>query len=549
MKPSISDKMRVEVLKSYPKAVVHLRRQYKTRRFGLVLGAGISLDFKVPTWGALVEKIAGDPAVDGLELLKGHVQHKSLPYKIQMLFHRYRDKYKKDPDISLLEQQNIINASWMEICANHIYADVDPDLGAAIDAHPYFSSLFPLVQESHLTINFNFDNFLERVLALRKREKDKNNRGFEIVTDPWPQFRRSDSVIYHPHGVVPYNNLLMELPVDRFVFSEAAYSAQYVGTRGHDSSFMLSHFARNTCLLLGCSLEDELRNVLMRNAEINPGNYHYYIHYISNEAEGPSEEQRALISETNFNVYNLITLFLTTPKIKALLELINDEVVSNQILSDVATKAGTELKYKYYLTGAIGVGKSTAANLLRSLHVLDEWLEERPEILAKPWKKLSEDERQEADDWILDQFCAKNDTLRHLEPAIAIVDRPPLDPLSFTKVQDRPKKAKDLIDRICPERKWKVEEGVVIVLTGDPEVLSSRVRATGRHDYTAGSLKIMQTDIVELYKGNGVHSIDTKNLSIMEVTKKVAEIIHRKEYEPFDLDGQLKMHEEVTHAV
>lgn len=543
MKALNSDKTRVEVLKSYPKAVVHLRRQFKTRRFSIVLGAGISLDFNVPTWKQLVEKIAKDPEIDGLVLLGGHVEHKSLPYKIQMLFHRYRDKYVKDPTISSLEQQNIINASFIALCARHIYADVDPNLEGAIDKHPYFSSLIPLVQESHLTINFNFDDFLERILALKKRDKDSSNRGFEIVTDPWPQFRRSDSVIYHPHGVVPYNNL-MELPVDRFVFSEAAYSAQYVGTRGHDSSFMLSHFARNTCILLGCSLEDETRNVLMRNAEINPGNYHYYIHYVPDEAE-PSEEQRALISETNFNVYNLITLFLSSEKIKALLDLVNENTVPNQILSDIAIQADVSLKYKYYLTGAIGVGKSTTASLLRSLHVLDEWLEARPAILAKPWKELTDKERDDADDWILGQFCAKNDTLRHLEPSIAIVDRPPLDPLSFTKIEDRPKKATDLLDRICPKRKWKVEEGVVIVLTGDPEVLSSRVRATGRQNYSTNYLEVMQNDIVGLYQGNGVHKIDTKNLSIIEVTKKVAEIIHRQEYMPFDLDRQLKMHEEV----
>ena len=543
MKHSIA-KDRTAVLQSYPKAVVHLRQQYQTRRFGLVLGSGISVDFKVPMWPSLVSKIADDPQVDGKALLLGHVDKKSLPFKTEMLFHRFREKFSKvETTFSELDQQNIIKARWLEICATHIYSEVDSNLETALKAHPYFSSLLPLVQQSYLTINFNFDDFLERALALCKREKDKTNKGFEVVTDPWPQFRRSDSVIYHPHGIVPFQHKLMELPVDRFVFSEAAYSTQYVGSRGHDSSFLLSHFARNTCLLLGCALEDELRNVLMRSAQINPGNYHYYVQFIEDESSQPTEEQRLLISETNFNVYNLITLFLTPQKIKALLDIINQDEVSNKSLNDLAIQSGVQLNYNYYLTGPIGVGKSTTASLLRSLHVLDEWLETRPSILAKPWDELTPEEAQEADDWIIDQFCAKNETLRHLEPAVSIVDRPPLDPLSFTKKEDRPKKAKILIDRLCPGRKWAVESGVVILLTGDPEVLSSRVRATGRDNYSVERLEKLQKDIVELYKGAGVYKVDTKNLSILEVTKRVAEIIHRKKYEPFDLDGQLKLQE------
>lgn len=540
-----SEKILGNVLKAHPKAVVHLRRQFNVKRFGLILGAGVSLDFKVPKWEDLVNQIAANPKVNGVDLLTGDMEEKSLRYKTEILFQKFRTETERilSADLSALAKYNTVHAEWIEICAGHLYPSTSPSIETAINDHPYFADLLPLVQESMLTINFNFDDFLERSLALQKREVDSQNKGFEVVTDPWPQFRRRDCVIYHPHGIIPFGSSLMELPSDRFVFSEAAYSTQYVGPRGHDTSFFISHLARNTCLLIGCSLEEELRNILMRCAQINPGSYHYYVHYMPDGVSGVTEAQRELISETNFNVYNLITLFLTGEQIGGLLELINEKAISQTRFEDLAAENSVQIKYNYYLTGPIGVGKSTTANLLRNLHVLDEWLHAKPPVLAKPWDELDESEREEADRWIAGQFRAKNDTLRHIKDGITVVDRPPLDPLAFAKKEERAAKAKSLLNAICPAETWLIESGVVIVLLGDPAVLSARVRATGRSKYSDEKLARMQSDILEIYQGDGIHKIDTRNRTVFEVMKEVAEIIHVDEYRPFNLMSAFRSHE------
>jgi len=534
---------RKDLLKTHPRAVVHLRSQVVKKRFGLVLGAGISVDLGVPMWKSLVTSIASDSEIDGKAIICNEVGGRTLPYQSELLFQHLSKKMQKelDPSLSELAKQSTIQAKWAEICAKHIYAKTPTDIEKALSDHVYFKSLLPLIRTSYLTITFNFDDFLERALTHTRPGAEKTTGlGYESVTDPWPQFRRTQAVIYHPHGVVPDQGRLMETPVDRFVFSEAAYSAQYVGSRGHDSSFLLSHFARNTCLIIGCALEEELRNVLMRSAQINPGNYHYYIHFIDTETSGPDSAQRELMHETNFNVYNLITLFLTREKIKAFLDLINSDEVSDESLDDLSKMAGSKLKYTYYLTGPIGVGKSTTASLLRSLNVLDEWVEARPAILAKPWDELNEEEKKQADEWIVTQFGLKNKNLRHSKSGLSIVDRPPLDPLMFTPIDERPNKAKALLDSICPGRTgWNVEEGVVIALQGDPEVLTSRVRATGRTEYTKDRLNKMQQAIDTIYVGEGVKKINTCNLPINEVTKRVAKIIHCDQYVPFDLHGVL----------
>ena len=538
------DKDFCDLLRQYPRAIVHLRSQVRKQRFGTILGAGISIDFGAPHWGKLINDIASDPDVDAKDIAVGSAfKGMAAPYQTEILYQKFRTAFiGKLSDLSPAEQQNTATAAWLAICQKYLYKTPPIDIAAALPKHPYMEALIPLVQSSALTVNFNFDDYLERALAERKRGKDKGNRGFEVVTDPWPQFRRQDCVIYHLHGYVPAG--LMEKAVDRFVFSEASYSKQYVGARGHDTSFLLTHFARNTCLLVGCSLEAELRNVLMRGAETNPGNFHYYCHWIPTK-ETLSEVERKLISETNFKVYNLITLYLTSSEIRLLLKLINEDEISDGKFKDLATRSDTPLKYTFYMTGSIGVGKSTTTSHLRNLNVLDEWLVPRPEVLSIPWDKLTDDQRVSADEWIADQFTQKNDTLRHEGNAvISVVDRPPLDPLVFTPLGERSAKAKFLAEHLCPDDGhggYGVEEGVVILLLGDPKELSARVRATGRQEYTAAKLEKMQIDMKELYESMpGTVTIDTQFMGIAELTKRVAEVIHRERYVPANLTSKLQ---------
>ena len=543
------EKYRMNTLKTYTRAVVHLRRQFLERRFGLVLGAGVSGGFGIPVWKDFVMDIAKDAEVLGEELIGPNSKSRdgSLPYKTELLFQRYWrlqvDRLKRPPS---LEDENSIGANWLTICQKYLYPATKREVNDALKEHLYFKSLVELIQNSHITINFNFDHYIEKALFLSKRIKDKSNLGFETVTNPWPQSKRKDSVIYHPHGMIP-SGTLMEAPVDRFVFTEAGYAKQYVGAGNNDTSFLLAHFAKNTCVIVGCSLEDALRTILLQGAHINPGNYHYYVHYHSEGRPRLSEAEKQAISDTNFKVYNLITLFLDDKGIQAFFDLINSDTVSQFELRGLAKRSAIPLHFNFYMTGALGVGKSTTANNLRSLVVLDEWLLPRPKILGTPPEALTSQMRQEADNWIATQFHQKNETLRELadgDGVIAIVDRPPLDPLAFTPDEkDRPSKATSLLNTICPDRQWKVQSGVVILLKGNPVELSARVKATGRPDYTSERLAAMQRTLSSIYCFEGVKVIDTVGMSVAEVTRRVAEIIYRNEYIPCDLNAQLKSYE------
>jgi len=526
------------LLRKYARPIVHMRGQHKLGRLAPVLGAGVSKSFGLPGWSEFIKKIAADPNVKGKNVLDGVTERTSLPFVTELLFQHFRrvesEKYNTRKALTL-EFENRTAAKWQRICAKHLYKDSRSSFSAAIGKHPYLSQLLPLIQRTALTITYNFDDFLERALREKKPATDKS-RGFETVTNPWMQFRRERGVVYHANGVI--KSELMELPVDKFIFSESSFARQKFGAGG-DGSFLVNHFCKNTCLVIGASLEDEsLRGTLVRSAETSPGNFHYCVYFLRRPSALASLDTNAIRS-AHFKVFNMITLFLTDSEIGILARLIDTEQVNDDDLKDLARQAGVPLVYRYYLTGPVGVGKSTTARQLGNLSVLDEWLDPRPSVLAKPWDSLSKRERHRADTWILKQFRLKNDRLRHEKIGIFVVDRPPLDPLVFTPIRQRLAKAKALLNSLCAGQN-RVIDGVVMLLQADPTELSIRVLATGRDEYTRKKIDRMQDDLRKLYKGLGAFALDTRGMSVADVTKAIAEIIFFQSYEEFALHRRLQ---------
>jgi hypothetical protein len=161
-------------------------------------------------------------------------------------------------------------------------------------------------------------------------------------------------------------------------------------------------------------------------------------------------------------------------------------------------------------------------------------------VLAKPWDTLTPEESHTANSFIVKQFALKNDTLRYERIGIFIVDRPPLDPLTFTPREEWSAKAKLLLDTICPDRKWKIVNGAVVLLKGDPAELSIRNLATGRDEYTPERLAEMQAALDIVYAEDSVFRLETRGMSMPEVTRKVAEIVFFDAYRECDLHSTLE---------
>lgn len=532
------------VLTRYSRPVVHMRYQVKAHRFGLVFGSGLSKAFGIPTWEKLVKKLADDPDIQGESILETIPPHAGLPYKTEMLFQNFKKRsYAKvtaDRHYTRL-LDFAIAADWREIMRKHLYARIENEFGTSLEAHPFLNQYIPLIEKTHMTVTYNFDDFIEQSLLQKHSPSEEfPSRGFETITDPWTQFRRPTANIYHPNGVVPQNAL--EAPSDRLVFSEASYAEQLMGIFYGDQTGLLNHLSKHTCLFIGLSLEDEtLRNVLIQGARSCPGNFHYYVRHLK-PGESLDEETRQAITLANFKVYNLVTLFLDDSGIRALGELIDVNTCKSDNFCDFANQHGIPVRFRFYITGPLGVGKSSALNKFRNLIVIDEWLEQRLPVLAKGWDKLEGQEKTMANEWIADQFRIKNDILRNGKEGIFAMDRGPLDPLSFTSDEEWKSKAARLLEKLCPDKaQWKVEDGRVIILQGDGEELALRMVLTKRTDYTAKMLDEMEDKLAKAYGSDGVTLFDTRGLTTADITRRIAEIVHLEDYDSIcDLHKRLQ---------
>lgn len=522
-----------DILSKYAKPIVHMRAQHQNGRLSLMLGSGVSKPLGVPNWEELVKRIA--ESVHGEGLIASQEGRSSITSRIQLLFERFQESECPSGDTNQGSQDQMspfidsrIKKQWYELVRTELYKAVELKHSDTINSyHPYLGAYVDVIRKSPMTVNYNFDDFIEKMLSEFNQQNGKSlTEGYESVWDINLQFKSNSAIIYHPNGYLPSDPL--EKRSDWLVFSEDEYADQLIYSMTGYFSSLAHHLSKNTCVLMGLSLEDStLRHLLRQSSRINPGHYHYYIAYVKDD-QYPVSEEIAAISSANFEVYNLITLFLTDKEIKALGDLI---ALEDGNFRYSANGKGHRIKYCFYVSGALGAGKSTVVSYFRSLQTHDEWTERRPPILAKYVGDLTEKEEEEADGWLVNQFDHKNWDLWDAKDGIHIVDRPPLDPLGFTEEAQWPEKASYLLETVCRSAP-KVEPGRVILLVNDPNILITRIKPPQR-GYTFEHLEKQQERLREVYKlASGVTVLNSTGLTINDVVKMIARIIHMQKYEP-----------------
>ncbi|MCP4562917.1 MAG: hypothetical protein GY873_25065 [Bosea sp.] len=532
--PDLSD-IETDLLRRHAKAIVHLRRQKSLKKLGLVFGAGIGKDVGLPSWDELVSRIASHPDVNGIEALQEAPGiDQSLTIRIQKAFEWFRSHWEAPADIKSMDRRHrerALVARWREIVRDCLYEKAtDYSTEGIRNKHPYLDQYRKIIKESEVTINYNFDESLQLLLRDETFDSEQMRKSFRTISKGTLRSRTLDPIIYHPNGFLPRN--LLE-STDQLVFSEESFADQLLQLNQHKEDYLASHIAGKTCLFIGLSLNDaNLKHLLRTGATANPGQCHYYVCYDDGTLCNDAKDALRL---ANFQVYNLITLFLGKAGISALGSLITKDDTQ---INRGAEQAGINLRFFYYVTGPMGVGKSTCLSHLYSLAAYDEWTQERLPELAKDRKLLTEPERKKVDKWLDDEFFRKNWNLHTAEEGLNIVDRPPLDPLSFTDQEDWPSRAQQLQVAIKGQSSKSVQPGHVFLLTGDSWELQSRIISQNKTS-SSETLHEIQEFLKKIYSVPGVTTVDTRSMSVSELVRRVAQIIHLHDYVEADLSGRL----------
>jgi hypothetical protein len=555
MVPPKLPKTASELLEANPKAIVHLRSQQLDRkRLGLIFGSGASKDLNFPDWQTLVGRLARHHHVKGQVLVRKFFSQpkkstgkphatKSLSSITQLLFGLYKriaiERKGLQEPLSFLEDQSI-RTGWIELIHSMLYEKVDPTRREqAIKRHSYINAFLKIIKTSPMTVNYNFDDTLEKLLMFnRDSEEIVTTRGYETTYRPNSQFQKENGVIYHPNGFLP--SIFTDGASPELIFSDESFQDQLISAASGQYIQLSNFIFRNTCLLIGISLDDStLQHLLRQSAVSNPGHIHYLVHFVASDNEYDQSTLQAIF-DSNFSCYNLYTLFLDRSGIRALGELISlaEDAFNVQY-------TGIQRKFTYYLIGSVGVGKSTAISNFRNLITYDEWVDERRPDMAIPEKRIPPSKKKkqvaEINRWTAEQFRKKNLALAKKQTGIHLVDRCPLDPLTFGTKSERRAKADDLLKTITDKQSHPIEKGHLIYLEGDTGDIQQR--NTYKHKYwTPNEIEDLIDKIDAIYKKTPRTNICTRGRSVFQVSREIAKVIFLDPYNDVNLEAELLAH-------
>jgi SIR2-like domain len=253
-----------------PRAIVHLRAQLERRRVGLIFGSGASKDLLFPDWNELVQRIAAHKDVKCEALLSKFkavklpgaakrsrpVLEKSLSSITQVIYGAFHDRYIKKNSLNLpltfIEDQKIRSAR-LNVLHDILYSDIDHDgtkQKGTIMNHPYLPSFLEIIKTTPMTVNYNFDDTLEKLLVYnRTGEELVTTRDYETTWRPNAQFQKDHGVIYHPNGYLP--SVFEDGASPDLVFADDSFQDQLISAASGQFVHLSNFIFRNTCLLVG----------------------------------------------------------------------------------------------------------------------------------------------------------------------------------------------------------------------------------------------------------------------------------------------------------
>ncbi|WP_417455906.1 SIR2 family protein [Kordiimonas sp.] len=514
------------------KWLCHIIQRRDGKQLSLMLGAGASTDAGIPMWEELVERISHELS-DFRETYSGIVEcspnKMAAAYRTQLLFQQFwstRDEYSGTSDFADLEHKN----AWLDIVRRGLYKDIadTDDIEAVISNHPYLAELANLAFQCPHVLTLNFDDLLSLAMrhllendGSRKHMDDRKAPDVRWLPEQLPT--RGRTTIYHLNGLLSFHR--GKKRSGDLVFTESAFADVLVDANSPSAERSLSYFSESTFLLLGLSLEDvSLKNLLRACRNRHPAHPHYFIHWMPN-AEALTEGYLSHVFATNLEVYNLVTIFLTTEEIHEFLKFVaytrNTSEDRSMIRSELQDLGHDSPCQRYYIVGPVGAGKTTLIENLRSFETFEEWTGNPPSAMYREHTSLSALERNKIDNWVSKQIRRKNEFMRNADVGFYFMDRGPLDALAFSKTAEEvAEKADKILNGIGNGR--RLEEGEVIFLSALPKELIRRNLGRGRLKKNDDEyLRIQSEDLRETYQVSPEKIRYTDRANAKEIARQI----------------------------
>jgi len=246
-------------------AIKHLKEAYTAGNLSLVLGAGVSFKFNIPTWDNLLQRL----------LVKTIEKESATALLISQLFSkvfnpsplvagRYLQTYydeldKKNKNRFEIEVQKALYETYDENSSSEVMDEI-VRLCLAPGNSPNLDSI----------ITYNYDDIIERKL------KDKGiDMPFQSVYGQSIDTAKNDLKIFHVHGFLPRDSKISD--DNRITLGEFVYHEQYTNIYSWNNIVQINKFRDKVCLFIGTSLSDpNIRRLLdIANSQKKQKTYHY----------------------------------------------------------------------------------------------------------------------------------------------------------------------------------------------------------------------------------------------------------------------------------